>query len=74
MKTDNNIKKFLNKKSFLKHRLNKEVLEEGIAYIPCYVQNMDDIICKYSIRDCVSASIKVEFVEDEDNSFCISQQ
>ena len=29
MKTDNNIKKFLNKKSFLKHRLNKEILEEG---------------------------------------------
>ena len=54
MTTDNNIKRFLNKKSFLKYRLNKEVLEEGIAYIPCYVQNMEDIICKYSIRDCVS--------------------
>jgi len=54
MKTDNNIQKFLNKKSFLKLRLNKEILEDGIAYIPCYVQNMEDIICKYSIRDCVS--------------------
>lgn len=68
MKTDNNIKKFLNKKSFLKHRLNKEVLEEGIAYIPCYVQNMDDIISKYSIRDCVSLNSEfsdyiIDFIE-----------
>ena len=56
MKTDDNIKKFLNKKTLLKYRLNKEVLEDGIAYIPCHVQNMEDIICKYSIRDCESLS------------------
>lgn len=54
MEANNNIKKFLNKKSFLKYRLNEEVLENGIAYIPCYAPNMEDIICKYSIRDCVS--------------------
>ena len=43
MKKENNIKKFLNKKSFLNLRLNQEVLEDGIAYIPCYVENMEDI-------------------------------
>ena len=54
MNTEDNIKKFLTKETLLKHRLNKEVLEDGIAYIPCYVQSMEDIICKYSIKDCVS--------------------
>ncbi len=52
--TDSNIRKFLDKKSLLEHRLNKEVLEDGIAYIPCHVENMEDIISKYSIRDCES--------------------
>lgn len=61
MKKDNSKRKFLNKKSFLQHRLNNEVLEDGIAYIPCYVQNMEDIICKYSIRDC--ESLNSEFAE-----------
>lgn len=54
MYTDSNIRKFLDKKSLLEHRLNKEVLEDGIAYIPCHVENMEDIISKYSIRDCES--------------------
>lgn len=68
MKTGDNIKKFLNKKSFLEYRLNKEVLEDGLAYIPCHVQNMEDIICKYSIRDCVSLNSEftdylVDFIE-----------
>jgi hypothetical protein len=54
MKRDKNIKKFLNKKSLLEHRLNNEVLEDGVAYIPCHVENMEDIISKYSIRDCES--------------------
>ncbi|MBQ7558011.1 MAG: hypothetical protein IJT00_08095 [Lachnospiraceae bacterium] len=54
MHTDSNIRKFLDKKSLLEHRLNKEVLEDGIAYIPCHVENIEDIISKYSIRDCES--------------------
>ena len=61
MKKENNIKKFLNKKSFLNLRLNQEVLEDGIAYIPCYVENMEDIICKYSIKDC--ESLNPEFAD-----------
>ncbi|MCR5487024.1 MAG: hypothetical protein K6F35_05780 [Lachnospiraceae bacterium] len=55
------IRKFLDKKSLLEHRLNKEVLEDGIAYIPCHVDNMEDIISKYSIRDC--ESLNSEFVD-----------
>lgn len=58
---NNNRKKFLNKKSFLEHRLNKEVLEGGVAYIPCHADNIEDIISKYSVRDCESLSS--EFAE-----------
>ena len=50
MKKDNNIKKFLNKKTFLERRLNNEVLEDGIAYIPCHADSIEDIISKYSIK------------------------
>ena len=56
MNTENNIQKFLTKKSLLDLRLKKEVLEDGIAYIPCHVENMEDIISKYSIRGCESLS------------------
>ncbi len=59
--TENNIQKFLTKKSLLDHRLNKEVLEDGIAYIPCHVENMEDIISKYGIRDC--ESLNSEFTD-----------
>ena len=68
METDDNIHKFLNKKTLLEHRLNNEVLEDGIAYIPCHVQNMEDIISKFSIRDCPSLDSEfsgyiVDFIE-----------
>ena len=68
METEDNIHKFLNKKTLLEHRLNNEVLEDGIAYIPCHVQNMDDIISKFSIRDCPSLDSEfsdyiVDFIE-----------
>ena len=57
----NNIQKFLDKKSFLEHRLDEDVLEDGIAYIPCYAESMEDIISKYSIKDCVS--LNTEFTD-----------
>lgn len=52
MNENKNIQKFMNKKSLLDHRLNNDVLENGIAYIPCHAESMEDIISKYSIRDC----------------------
>ena len=61
MEADNNKKRFLNKKSFLNYRLNKEVLRDGVAYIPCHVENMEDIISKYSIRG--NESLNSEFVD-----------
>lgn len=61
MAADNNKKRFLNKKSFLNYRLNKEVLRDGIAYIPCHVENMEDIISKYSVRG--NESLNSEFVD-----------
>lgn len=61
MAADNNKKRFLEKKSFLNYRLNKEVLRDGIAYIPCHVENMEDIISKYSVRG--NESLNSEFVD-----------
>lgn len=58
---DNNIQKFLNRKSLLERRLKNEVLEKGIAYIPCHVENMEDIISRYSIRGC--ESLNSEFAD-----------
>lgn len=47
-------RKYLHKKSYLEARLQKDVLEDGIAYIPCKVEGMSDIISKYSIEGCES--------------------
>ena len=61
MAADNSKKRFLSKKSFLNYRLNKEVLRDGVAYIPCHVDNMEDIISKYSIKG--NESLSSEFVD-----------
>lgn len=61
MNEDNNIRKFLNKKSLLERRLKNEVLEDGIAYIPCHVESMEDIISRYSVRGC--ESLNAEFAD-----------
>ncbi len=47
-------KAFYYKKSYLKHRLQKDVMEDGIAYIPCKVEGLSDIISKYSVEGCES--------------------
>lgn len=61
MNEDKNIRKFLNKKSLLERRLKNEVLEDGIAYIPCHVESVEDIISRYSIRGC--ESLNAEFAD-----------
>lgn len=43
---------FYYKKSYLEHRLQKDVMENGIAYIPCKVEGLGDIISKFSIKGC----------------------
>ena len=45
----------------MERRLKNEVLEDGIAYIPCRVENMEDIISRYSVRGC--ESLNSEFAD-----------
>ena len=58
---DKNIKKFLSKNSLLERRLNNEILEDGIAYIPCHIESMEDILSRYSVRGC--ESLNAEFAD-----------
>ena len=56
-----NIMLFYNKKSYIERRLQHDVIENGISYIPCRVNNIDDVISKYSVKDC--QSLNSEFIE-----------
>ncbi len=47
-------REFLYKKSYLDRRLQSDVIENGVAYIPCKVKNIDDIISKFSVKNCES--------------------
>ncbi len=63
-----NKKQFLHKKSYMDKRLQIDVIENGVAYIPCKVNSIEDILCKYSIKDCESLDTEfitymVDFVE-----------
>ncbi len=49
-----NKQKYLYKKSYLKRRLQHDVMEDGVAYIPCRVTGMDDVISKFSVKGCES--------------------
>ncbi len=42
-------KQFLYQRSYLDRRLQHDVMEDGIAYVPCRVQSMGDIISKFSV-------------------------
>ncbi|MCR5107006.1 MAG: hypothetical protein K6B28_02480 [Lachnospiraceae bacterium] len=53
-------REFLYKKSYLKRRLQSDVIENGVAYIPCKADNIDDIISKYSVKGC--ESLDTEFI------------
>ena len=39
---------FYNKKSHLDSRLKKDLIRDGVAYLPCKVSGIDDILSKYS--------------------------
>ena len=52
---------FYYKKSYLDRRLQKDVMEDGIAYIPCRIDGISDIISKFSTKDC--ESLDGEFVD-----------
>ncbi|MCR5731387.1 MAG: hypothetical protein K6G51_00375 [Sphaerochaetaceae bacterium] len=60
-----NSKEFYYKKSYLKKRLQKDVMEDGVAYIPCRVEGIEDIISKFSIKGCESLDSEFQdFVMD----------
>ncbi len=48
-KRSSNKDRFLYKKTYLARRLQHDVMENGIAYIPCKVRGMEDIISRFSI-------------------------
>lgn len=54
-------RQYLYKKSYLNRRLQRDVMENGIAYIPCKVESIDDIISKFSVRGC--ESLDSEFLD-----------
>lgn len=45
---------FLKKKSYIEKRLQHDVMEDGIAYVPCKVEGIDDVISKFSVEGCES--------------------
>ncbi|MCR5055246.1 MAG: hypothetical protein K6A69_10435 [Lachnospiraceae bacterium] len=56
-----NKQQFLQKKSHLEKRLQKDILENDTAYIPCKVGGMEDIISKFSMDGFFS--LDAEFLE-----------
>ena len=44
------IRVFKKKKSFLDRRLKKDFIDNGIATIPCQVEEYNDVISRYSVR------------------------
>lgn len=61
MDRKNNTKQFLYKKSYLERRLQHDIMENGIAYIPCNVKGIEDIISKFSVKGC--ESLDAEFMD-----------
>ncbi len=62
---EENLKKFLYKKSYLDRRLKHDVMENGTAYIPCKVTSIDDIISKFSVNGCESLDSEfLSFITD----------
>jgi hypothetical protein len=56
---------FYSKDSRLEYILQKEVIRDDTAYIPCKVQGMEDIISKFSIEGC-------ESLDDEFSNYLLS--
>ncbi|MCR5237590.1 MAG: hypothetical protein K6E34_10365 [Lachnospiraceae bacterium] len=62
------ITRYFYKKSFLNQRLQHDVIENGVAYIPCRIKSIDDVISKYSVKGCESLDTEflmfiIDFVE-----------
>ncbi len=53
-KKDSTKKQYLFRKSYLDQRLQHDVMDSGVAYIPCKVKSIDDVISRYSVKGCES--------------------
>lgn len=49
MNTTSNGSQLLHKNSYLERKLHRDIIEDGVAHIPCKVEGMDDVINKFSI-------------------------
>jgi len=47
---NNKLEEYYNKRSDLKQRLKKNVIRDGVAYLACKVNGLDDILSKFSIK------------------------
>ena len=64
---------FYNKRSQLASRLKKDLIRDGIAYLPCKVRGIDDILSKFSIKgiESLNGEFKDELLNFAD---CIPQE
>ena len=58
----NKLEDFYNKQSSLKHRLEKDVIRDGIAYLACKVDGVYDILSKFSVKG-LEAGLNSEFID-----------
>lgn len=49
-KKNNKLEEYYNKRSDLKQRLKEDVIRDGVAYLACKVNGLDDILSKFSIK------------------------
>ena len=49
-KKNNKLEEYYNKRSDLKQRLKEDVNRDGVAYLACKVNGLDDILSKFSIK------------------------
>jgi hypothetical protein len=64
---------FYNKKSHLESRLKKDLIRDGIAYLPCKVRGIDDILSKFSTESITA--VDAEFSDALLNTVdCIPQE
>ena len=72
-RTKSKREEFYNKKSHLDSRLKKDIIRNGIAYLPCKVSGIDDILSKFSTE--VIAAVDAEFSDTLLNTVdCIPQE
>ena len=58
----NKLEDYYKKQSNLKHRLEKDVIRDGIAYLACKVDGVDDILSKFSVKG-LEAGLNSEFID-----------